>query len=99
MAGGKQRPSKNPRGRYIKKAIKGQVYERDDGQCTFKDSQGRRCSERRGLEYDHIVPHALAGASTAENLRLRCRAHNQLHAEDCFGTETVQRRAVRGPPG
>jgi hypothetical protein len=27
--------------------------------------------------------------ATPDNLRLRCRAHNQLHAEECFGRKTI----------
>jgi hypothetical protein len=41
------------------------------------------------LELDHIDPFSRGGASTPDNLRLRCRAHNQLHAEECFGRERV----------
>jgi hypothetical protein len=33
----------------------------------------------------HITPIARGGTSTAANLRLRCRAHNQLEAERTFG--------------
>lgn len=33
-----------------------------------------------GLKYDHIRPIALGGQSNLENIRLVCRAHNQLYA-------------------
>jgi hypothetical protein len=46
---------------------------------------GRRCEDRRRLELDHIEPVALGGPSTVDCLRLRCRAHNILHAEETFG--------------
>jgi hypothetical protein len=85
VPGRKQRSSNNPGSRYIAKAIKRNVFERDGWQCTFVDQKGRRCDERRGLEFDHIVPYARGGESTAENLRLRCRGHNLLHKEACFG--------------
>jgi 5-methylcytosine-specific restriction endonuclease McrA len=39
------------------------------------------------LELDHIRPVALGGKSTADNLRLCCRAHNSLYAEQIFGRE------------
>jgi hypothetical protein len=97
VAGRKPGRVANPRGRYIAKAIRREVFERDDGQCTFADEQGRRCSERKGLHFDHVVPHARGGASTAENLRLRCGPHNQLAAEQCFGPLFVEARR-RGSP-
>jgi hypothetical protein len=59
------------------------------------DDKGRRCSERKGLHFDHVVPHARGGASTADNLRLRCGPHNQLAAEQAFGPLFMQSRAGR----
>ncbi|MEA2752875.1 MAG: hypothetical protein QOI41_7018, partial [Myxococcales bacterium] len=34
---------------------------------------------------------ALGGSDEASNLRVRCRAHNRLHAEEVFGKEHVAR--------
>ena len=68
------------------------VFARDGEQCTFCDAQGNRCRERRWLELDHIVPKARGGASDAANLRVVCRAHNQLYAEQAFGRDHVGRR-------
>jgi len=75
--------SANPR--HIPNAVQRAVQERDQGQCTFVSDSGRRCCERAGLEFDHIEPVARGGGSNLENLRLRCRAHNQLEAERAFG--------------
>ena len=61
-------------------------------QCTYVDEQGRRCSSRAFLELDHIESRALGGPDDAENLRVACRAHNQLHAEEVFGQKYVARR-------
>ena len=36
------------------------------------------------LEFHHVVPFADGGATTAENLSLRCRAHNGYEAERWF---------------
>jgi hypothetical protein len=48
------------------------------------------------LEFDHILPVARGGESTADNLRLRCRAHNQYEAERTFGAEFMrQKREAR----
>ncbi|MBT8493810.1 MAG: HNH endonuclease [Deltaproteobacteria bacterium] len=95
LAGHKPGRVANPRSRYIARAIKREVFERDQGQCTFVDDKGRRCSERKGLHFDHVVPHARGGASTADNLRLRCGPHNQLAAEQAFGPLFMQSRAGR----
>jgi hypothetical protein len=51
---------------------------------------GTLCPETRGLEWDHIVPVARSGDSRASNIRLRCRAHNQLEAEKAFGKQFMQ---------
>src|SRR5262249_16763666 len=87
-----RRSSSNPR--YIPARVNREVWRRDGGQCTFKGDGGHRCEARRDLEFDHIVPVARGGESTPANLRLRCRAHNQLEAERTFGNAfMVGRRA------
>jgi hypothetical protein len=73
------------RARYIAAAVRREVYERDCGRCSFVSADGRRCEARAFLELDHIEPWAALGASAAHNLRLRCSAHNGLHARNCFG--------------
>lgn len=69
----------------IPRSVQALVWSRDSGQCTFKDASGTRCSERRKLEYDHVVPVAAGGRDTFDNLRLRCRLHNRLAAIEAFG--------------
>jgi hypothetical protein len=70
--------------RYIPAAVKRLVWARDAGQCTFIGTQGR-CTERGFLEFHHLVPFAAGGETSAGNLALRCRAHNQWEAEQFFG--------------
>jgi len=72
-----------------------EVYERDAGQCTFVADGGRRCGAREFIEFDHIVPVAVGGEPTAANLRLRCRAHNQLYARQCFGDQHMAAAVAR----
>jgi hypothetical protein len=68
------------------------VYHRDQGQCTFcNPSSGARCEARRFLEFDHITPRSRGGASTPENLRLRCRTHNKLAAVEILGQALMAR--------
>jgi hypothetical protein len=84
------RRSANPR--HIPAAVRRAVHQRDGDCCTFVGENGRRCEERRFLELDHTTPVARGGPSTAGNLRLRCRAHNQ-HAADCeFGAGFMARK-------
>lgn len=84
--------------RYIPAAIRREVLERDGGRCTFKSDRGQRCGSQFGLEFDHIVPESRGGKSTTENLRLRCRTHNQLEADRVFGAGFMEgkRRAKAG---
>jgi hypothetical protein len=73
------------RGRYVAAAVRRELYLRDHGRCSFVSAAGRRCGARAFLEFDHVEPWAALGASAADNLRLRCSAHNGLHARHCFG--------------
>jgi len=74
-----------PQGRHIPAHVRRAVLEREGGCCTFKSNKGNVCGSQRGLHFDHIVPFACGGESTAENLRLRCAAHNRLEADRQFG--------------
>jgi len=77
------RTSANPR--HIPASVKCAVWQRDGGQCGFVGETGNRCPARTGLEFDHVDPVARGGEATVENVRLRCRAHNQYEAECVFG--------------
>ena len=85
-----------PNSRYIPAAVAREVYTRDAGQCTLVSADGHRCEACRFLELDHIVPYALGGQATVENLRLRCGVHNRHHARACFGSDFIARK--RGTP-
>jgi 5-methylcytosine-specific restriction endonuclease McrA len=73
--------------RRIKAATRDRVHERDHGRCTWVGPGGRRCGATRNLEIDHIVPVAHGGSNAQSNLRLLCRAHNLLAAEQVYGRE------------
>ena len=66
------------------------VFLRDGKQCSYVSPDGRRCNARRCLELDHIDPYAVGGQCTVENLRLRCRAHNQRYAQQYFGKSRLE---------
>src|SRR5690606_22895861 len=68
------------------------VWERDGGQCTFVNGEGRRCQERRFMTLEHRDPHALGGEASVENLCLLGRSHNVHAGRRLFG----ERRRARG---
>ncbi|MGH2405923.1 MAG: HNH endonuclease, partial [bacterium] len=76
----------NARGsRHIPAQVKRAVWSRDGGRCAFVADNGRRCTEEAFLELHHVLPHAVGGPATVENIELRCRAHNGYEAERDFG--------------
>jgi 5-methylcytosine-specific restriction endonuclease McrA len=91
-ASSKHRPSKKPSSnpRYVPAHVRHAVWLRDGGQCTFVSASGHRCSEGHRLEFDHIVLVAHGGQATVDNIRLRCRAHNQYGAESALGVEFMR---------
>ncbi len=82
-----------PGSRHVPAEVKRAVWLRDGGRCAFVGRNGRRCTEQGCLEFHHVVPYAAGGASTADNLQLRCRAHNGYEAERYFGRRTPARGA------
>ena len=77
---------------YVSREKTGKVFERDGHQCTYVSEGGKRCEARKLLQIDHIEPRGLGGGDEIENLRTRCRPHNQLYAEQVYGAEHVARR-------
>jgi hypothetical protein len=79
------RASRDPR--HVPAAVKRAVRARDGDQCAFVSDSGRRCTERKGLEFDHVEPVARGGGEcvTAASVRLLCRAHNQYEADRILG--------------
>jgi hypothetical protein len=72
------------RSRHVPADIRRAVWTRDQGRCAFVGLAGR-CEETGGLEYHHVVPFASGGATTVENVQLRCRAHNAYEGALAFG--------------
>lgn len=54
--------------------LRREVYERDGGACCH-------CGETFDLQYDHILPVALGGATTLENLQLLCGDCNRTKSD------------------
>ena len=89
------RPQEHPRASNdstrITSSARREVVARDGERCSYIGINGERCPARGFLEYDHAVPRAKGGVGTVENTRLRCRAHNQLVAEQVFGRTHMKR--------
>ncbi len=47
------------------------VFERDGGCCV-------QCGSAFDIQYDHVIPFSIGGASTADNLQILCSACNQV---------------------
>jgi len=88
--------------RNIPAEVKRGAFIRDRGRCAFVGTHGRRCGERAFLEFHHLVPYAVGGRPTVDNIELRCRAHNGYEAERFYGPcrEWVDTGAATkaGPP-
>jgi hypothetical protein len=84
--------------RSIPAAIRREVWERDDGRCTFVDERGRRCSAKRAVEYHHIRPYGRGGGHEPDNIALHCSAHNQFQADLDFGRNFMDGRRHSNRP-
>jgi 5-methylcytosine-specific restriction endonuclease McrA len=56
-------------------------------QCEYIGASGKRCSEKRHLQFEHQIPFAKGGKNSEQNIKLYCRSHNQLTALEIFGQE------------
>jgi hypothetical protein len=80
-----------PRSRNVPAAVRRAVRERDGDRCRFVSANGRRCNERRGLEFHHHDPYGRGGRHDPETLSLMCRAHNAHLGEKEYGKEVMER--------
>jgi 5-methylcytosine-specific restriction endonuclease McrA len=59
-----------PRREPVPTAVRRAVWDRDGGACV-------QCGERFDLQFDHVIPVALGGATTVENLQVLCAPCNR----------------------
>jgi hypothetical protein len=76
----------DPQSRHVPAHVKRAVWLRDSGRCAFVADGGQRCEARAYLEFHHVDPFGHGGETTADNLSLRCSAHNAHEAERVFGS-------------
>jgi hypothetical protein len=73
--------------RYVPAAVKRAVWERDQRRCTWPMGDGDVCGSTHQLEFDHDLEVALGGKPTIGNVRLLCKSHNLMKAEQHLGRE------------
>ena len=59
-----------PRRQPIPREVRLAVWERDGGRCV-------ECAGEFDLQYDHVIPFSMGGATTAANLQLLCAGCNR----------------------
>ena len=82
--------------RHVPAAVKREVWERDEGRCTFLAEDGKRCGSTFLLELHHREAFAKGGETSASNLTIHCKAHNDLEARRVFGEAVMDR--FHSPP-
>ncbi|HEU4383397.1 MAG TPA: HNH endonuclease signature motif containing protein [Anaeromyxobacteraceae bacterium] len=82
-------PTKDPAG--IPAELRRQVWERDGGCCAWVGPDDRRCGSRWQLQVDHVDPVGRGGRATIDRLRLLCKSHNLLYAEQVYGREHMRK--------
>ena len=66
LAGEVDQPRRQP----VPRAVRRAVFERDGGRCV-------ECGSAFEIQYDHVIPVALGGAATVENLQILCAPCNR----------------------
>jgi hypothetical protein len=77
--------------RYIPVKVKAKTIARAQFQCEYVGASGKRCIEKRHLQFEHHMPFAKGGKNTEANIKFYCRAHNQLTAMEIFGQKNKDR--------
>ena len=67
LLGGHPRP---PARDDVAEAVRVEVWRRDGGRCV-------QCGSKRRLQFDHLIPVRLGGASSIDNLQLLCADCNR----------------------
>jgi hypothetical protein len=77
--------------RYIPVKVKAKTIARAQLQCEYVGASGKRCDEKRHLQFEHIAPFAKGGKNGVTNIKYFCRGHNQLTAMEVFGQQTTRK--------
>jgi hypothetical protein len=83
--------------RYVPAAVKRAVWERDQARCTWPMGDGELCGSTHRLEFDHDLEVALGGTPVPGNIRLLCKGHNLMKAEQHLGKALMAKFTKGGP--
>lgn len=78
------------RSRYIPASTTRQVLKRAGYRCQYHSSTGRRCSQTKHLQIDHIAAFGKGGDHSSENLQVLCRSHNLAKAKEEYGEAWIR---------
>jgi hypothetical protein len=76
--------------RYIPVKVKVATIARAQLQCEYVGASGKRCTEKRHLEFEHVKPFSKGGKNGETNIKIFCRSHNQLTAMEIFGQDKIK---------
>lgn len=90
----RKRAGRNPRGVYVKRETREEIYERDKCTCWLCGKK----KKREKLSLDHVIPRYFGGAANAHNLRVACRdCNSKRHHQGFF--EGQRHCDMYGPTG
>src|SRR5690606_1241952 len=84
-----QREVPSTTSRYTPRAMRAELMVRSGLRCEWRGHGGRRCSSRKFLHIDHIVPLSRGGRTELKNLQVLCSAHNHLKARHDHGDSYI----------
>jgi len=77
-----KRPQMKLQRKYFSVRLKRQLMQRSLGRCEYTSPvTGKHCGSKHFLEIDHRIPLARGGSHETDNLRILCKAHNDLSAK------------------
>ncbi|MEZ4753460.1 MAG: hypothetical protein R3A13_04010 [Bdellovibrionota bacterium] len=85
------KPEKKP-SRHIPAKIRDEVFIRDKGQCTFESPDGTGVVLNMTLKLIMWCLFQFVKSHELDNLRLLCRKHNMLMAEQAYGAGFIRHR-------
>ncbi len=90
------KPDRADTNRYIPRLVQREVWRKSNGSCMYQGKNGTKCQSKWKLEFEHIIPVAKGGKSTADNIVLLCKRHNFLRARQEFGDKWMSQFSKAG---
>jgi predicted restriction endonuclease len=81
------RPATSIKRRPLNAAQRQAVHSRDEGRCTHRGADGKRCNSDRWVDIHHIILVSQGGSNDPENLTTLCSFHHDLVHQLSFGID------------